>query len=72
MDRSSRATTSYYSIAQLYFAINFHRAKSHYRQVTTVLATSKHILFPDHNHLLTTGIDDPSLKLSPECQWLAW
>ena len=30
-------------------------------QVTTMLATSKNVLFPDHNHLLTTGADDPSL-----------
>ena len=28
-------------------------------QVTTVLATSKNVLFPGHNHLLTTGTDDP-------------
>ena len=26
-----------------------------------MLATSKNVLFPGHNHLLTTGIDDPSL-----------
>ena len=30
-------------------------------QVTTMLATSKNVLFPCHNHLLTTGADDPSL-----------
>ena len=30
-------------------------------QVTTMLATSKNVLFTGHNHLLTTGIDDPSL-----------
>ena len=32
-------------------------------QVTTMLAwaTSKNVLFPGHNHLLTTGTDDPSL-----------
>ena len=29
-------------------------------QVTTMLATSKNVLFLGHNHLLTTGIDDPS------------
>ena len=28
--------------------------------VTTVLATSKNVLFPAHNHLLTTSTDDPS------------
>ena len=27
-------------------------------QVTTMLATSKNVLFPSHNHLLTTGADD--------------
>ena len=30
-------------------------------QVTTMLATSKNVLFPGHNQLLTTGADDPSL-----------
>ena len=30
-------------------------------QVTTMLATSKNVLFPGHNHLLATGTDDPSL-----------
>ena len=26
-----------------------------------MLATSKNVLLPGHNHLLTTGADDPSL-----------
>ena len=30
-------------------------------QVTTMLATSKNTLFPGHNQLLTTGIDDLTL-----------
>ena len=30
-------------------------------QVITILATSKNVLFPGHNHLLTTGTDDPAL-----------
>ena len=30
-------------------------------QVTTMLTTFKNVLFPGHNHLLTTGADDPSL-----------
>ena len=30
-------------------------------QVTTMLATSKNVLFPGHNYLLTTSTDDPSL-----------
>ena len=28
-----------------------------------MLATSNNVLFPGHNHLLTTGADDPSLWL---------
>ena len=47
-------------------------------QVTTMLATSK-VLFPGHNHLLTTGTDDPSLTgaqviikvLVHQCWWLS-
>ena len=35
--------------------------KATIHQVTTMLATSKDVLFPGHNHLLTTGTDDPSL-----------
>ena len=54
--------------------------KATIHQVTTMLATSKNVLFPGHNHLLTTGTDDPTLSLSPEgqrvqghqYQWLAW
>ena len=30
-------------------------------QVTTMLATPKNVPFLSHNHLLTTGTDDPSL-----------
>ena len=30
-------------------------------QLTTMLSTSKNVLFPGHNHLQTTGADDPSL-----------
>ena len=30
-------------------------------QVTTILAICKNVLFPGHNHLLTTGTDDASL-----------
>ena len=36
-------------------------AKATIHQVTTMLATSKNVLFPGHNHLLTTGTDDPTL-----------
>ena len=31
------------------------------QQVTSMLATSENVLFPDHNHLLTTSADDPAL-----------
>ena len=37
-------------------------------QLTTMLSTSKNVLFPDHNHLLTTGADYPTLKSLPEHQ----
>ena len=33
-----------------------------------MLATSKNVLLPGHNHLLTTGADDPALSLLPDCQ----
>ena len=35
--------------------------KATIQQVSTMLATSENVLFPGHNHLLTTGTDDPSL-----------
>ena len=37
--------------------------KATIHQLTTMLSTSKNVLFPDpiHNHLLTTGVDDPSV-----------
>ena len=35
--------------------------KATIHQVTTLQDTSKHVLFPGHNHLLTTGTDGPSL-----------
>ena len=38
-----------------------HRKKATIHQLTTRLATSKIVLFPGHNHLLTTGADDPTL-----------
>ena len=30
-------------------------------QVTTILVTSKNVLFPGHNHLQTAGADDMTL-----------
>ena len=37
-------------------------------QLTTMLATSKIVLFPGPNHLLTTSAHDLTLWLSPEHQ----
>ena len=30
-------------------------------QLTSMLATFNKVLFPGHNHMLTTGIDDPTI-----------
>ena len=35
--------------------------KATVHQLTTMLSTSKNVLFQGHNHLLTTDADDPSL-----------
>ena len=35
--------------------------KATIHQVTTMLATSKNVRFPGHDHLLTAGTYDPSL-----------
>ena len=40
------------------FIFHAQHKKATIHQVTTI---SKHILFPGHNHLLTTGTDDPTL-----------
>ena len=47
-----------------------HSAKENtIHQVTTMLqATSKNVLFPGHNHMLTTGADDLTVWLSPKRQ----
>ena len=37
------------------------RKEATIHQVTTMLAASNNVIFPGHNHLLTTGTDDPSL-----------
>ena len=37
--------------------------KATIHQVITILATTKNVLFPGHNHLLTTGTDDQTLWL---------
>ena len=35
--------------------------KATMHQVTTMVATSKNVLYVGHNHLLTTGANDPTL-----------
>ena len=41
-----------------------HCKKAAIHKVTTMLATSKNVLFPGHNHLLTTGTDDLTLIIT--------
>ena len=49
------------------------------KPLSTTLSTSKNVLFPGHNHLLTIGTDDPSLTgtqaiikvSSDQHRWLA-
>ena len=55
------------------------RKKATIHQVTTMLSTSRNVLLPGHNHVLTTGTDDPSLigtwvivKVSGHQQWWLW
>ena len=43
----------------------FSAKKAIIHQVTTMLATSENVLFPGHNHLLTTSTDD----LTPAGAW---
>ena len=38
--------------------------KNTIHQVTAMLATSKNVLFPGHNHLLPSGTDDPTLIIA--------
>ena len=48
------------------------RKKAIIHDVTTMLATSKYVLFPGHKRLLTTGTDDRTLcLLQYQYQWLA-
>ena len=56
------------------YAILLHHTvqESHYPPGNYLLATFKNVLFPGHNHLLTTSTDDPTLWSSPEhciCWW---
>ena len=41
--------------------IIFHNTLRTILEVTTMFSTSKNVLFPGHNHLLTTSTDDPTL-----------
>ena len=54
----------------LHFLFIYTEQKAIIRQVTIVLATSKNVLCPGHNHLLTTSTDDLTLWLSPKHQRL--
>ena len=40
------------------------RKRATIQQVTTMLATSKNVLFSDHNDLLTTSTDDLTLFIA--------
>ena len=56
-------------VPRVWFLSDFMPAKKvTIHQVTTMLSTSKDILFPGHNHLLTTSTDDLTLCLSPKHQ----
>ena len=44
--------------------------KATIHQITTMQATSKNVLFPGPNHLLTTGTDNLTLSLLRELQWV--
>ena len=39
---------------------HFAKKTLYIHQLTTMLSTSKNVLFPGHNHLLTTGTADPT------------
>ena len=41
--------------------LTLHKKATIHQVTTTVLATFNNVLFPGHNHLLTTGADDPTL-----------
>ena len=41
------------------------RKKATIHRVTIMLATSKNVLFPGHNHLLTTGTDTQHFDYRP-------
>ena len=45
----------------IYYKVLLGKKNPTIHQVTSMLATSKNILFPGHNHLLTSGMDERSL-----------
>ena len=47
------------------YSVKFKAQKATIHQVTIMLDTSKNVLCPGPNHLLTTGADIPTLSLSP-------
>ena len=53
------SSTSSVVVMQLFPFVQCKKATIH--QVTTMLSTSKNVLFPGHIHLLTTSADDPTL-----------
>ena len=55
-------------LGKLFLGLTLHK-KATIHQETTMLATSRNVLFPGYNHLLTTGADDLTLWLLPERQW---
>ena len=73
-DISTSAQGSLWVISSAMDRITKHRVTIYL--VTTMLATSKIILFPGHNHLLTTSTDDLHFWLSiikvesHQCRWL--
>ena len=76
MSVSQLTLVDLYHIVKLLFCpkiVQNTEQKATIHQVTTMLATSKNAPFPSPNHLLTTGTDDPSIKvMGHQHRWLAW
>ena len=64
IDRSLDSSSVVQFPLSVVYADTAQKTTSH--QVTTMLATSKNVLFPGHNHLLTIGADDPAFWLAPD------
>ena len=65
--RGRKNTVNMYPNIQI-LHIQAQRKKATIHQPTTMLSTSKNVLFPGHNYLLTTSADDPTLWLSSGSQ----